>query len=772
MPSAIKFLSHREIPDLYSCCHETFDLVYILSGECRIAYQLRENSYPAGSVCLFTPDTGADFTRVKSGYMLHMGIDAAFMYENLPSCMNLVCDSVNEPLRDYHLLRELISAIAAKYLESAGKNHLAMHGLLFRLLGVLEESFCCGNSLVPDNEKASLRYQTIMDYINRHYSENICLSDLAEELDLTPQYLSRFFKKELGINFRDLLLNKRLESAKRQLAYTQDSITDIAIENGFSNITIFSRAFSRSYSVSPSLYRKNFRQKQLQEEYQSITASPDLEFENTFTQQISISVNHTDLPWENPCQMINAGYIRNLLLEDYQKKLACAKEELGFTYVRIQSLLSSSFIPKVLPDYKYYFRNLDSVLFFLKSQNLIPFFELSQLPVYAPDSNHTKESYISRNLRYFSLLEAFLVHVSTLPSSWTDQWCFELSMSSLDTPDSYVKDFTRIKGLIKKYLPEARLGGWGLGADTAFESQEDLFKELKAIGFAPDFISCHLSLETKLANERMIMSTKSEHLETASRQIAHLAREYFPAVRLFLTEWTSTYMTALPIQLSAYQAAFICRTVTSVAPFYSMTGYYLLAEGNRPAEDRHKPSFWSQGLMDQNGMKSPAYHAFFLLNRLSGQILSKGDRYCITKKDKNHYQILAFHYSHFTAGSAFDRELNFAELYHLFEDAEPLKPEFILKDVEPGTYQVTRQLLSRGSASLLDQRIAAFVNSTLSQNDYLMKIMLPTPEQTRYLQATLKPELRTTYLAAQDTLTVTTELPVHSVCLMDIVKLY
>ena len=54
----------------------------------------------------------------------------------------------------------------------------------------------------------------IKKYIQEHYTENISLENIAQELSFHPNYISRIFKEEFGENFIDYLTNYRIELAK------------------------------------------------------------------------------------------------------------------------------------------------------------------------------------------------------------------------------------------------------------------------------------------------------------------------------------------------------------------------------------------------------------------------------------------------------------------------------------------------------------------------------------------------------------------------------
>lgn len=92
------------------------------------------------------------------------------------------------------------------------------------------------------------------DYIEKHYQENLSLTDVAEHFQYTPSYFSRHFKETLGVNFLSYLNFVRVGHAAEQLSNGQDNLTDCAFNNGFPNIKSFITTFKRLYGCTPSVF--------------------------------------------------------------------------------------------------------------------------------------------------------------------------------------------------------------------------------------------------------------------------------------------------------------------------------------------------------------------------------------------------------------------------------------------------------------------------------------------------------------------------------------
>lgn len=94
------------------------------------------------------------------------------------------------------------------------------------------------------------------DFINQHLLENITLERVAAVGGFSKYHFSRVFKLYMDITFYDYLNMKRVNKAKELLAYSSHmSITDVAMNAGFSSLSSFNRNFKALNQCSPSEYR-------------------------------------------------------------------------------------------------------------------------------------------------------------------------------------------------------------------------------------------------------------------------------------------------------------------------------------------------------------------------------------------------------------------------------------------------------------------------------------------------------------------------------------
>ena len=96
-----------------------------------------------------------------------------------------------------------------------------------------------------------------MVYIFNHYAEPVSREDLARHVGLSSDHLTYCFRQELGMPPITYLNRYRIALAKHLLKETDKSITEIALDVGFTDSGYFSRVFRRETSMSPSAYRRD-----------------------------------------------------------------------------------------------------------------------------------------------------------------------------------------------------------------------------------------------------------------------------------------------------------------------------------------------------------------------------------------------------------------------------------------------------------------------------------------------------------------------------------
>ena len=99
----------------------------------------------------------------------------------------------------------------------------------------------------------------ILDYIHKHYNEEIDNHFLSSIVGYHPYHLNRLMKIYTGTTIKQYIINYRIELAKRYLRETNIQISKISEICGYLNFSNFSTEFKRKTGLTPSVYRKETR---------------------------------------------------------------------------------------------------------------------------------------------------------------------------------------------------------------------------------------------------------------------------------------------------------------------------------------------------------------------------------------------------------------------------------------------------------------------------------------------------------------------------------
>ncbi len=111
-------------------------------------------------------------------------------------------------------------------------------------------------SMEKDQQSPKHAIHLVKQYIYNHYNEDLCLDLLAEQVYLSPRYLSTRFIQETGCGINKFIKSVRMERARDLLLHTNRKITDICHQVGYSNVSYFCKSFLEDFGTTPEKFRQ------------------------------------------------------------------------------------------------------------------------------------------------------------------------------------------------------------------------------------------------------------------------------------------------------------------------------------------------------------------------------------------------------------------------------------------------------------------------------------------------------------------------------------
>jgi AraC-like DNA-binding protein len=232
--------------------HGEFSLSYVYRGSFGVAARRERHELVAGAVLVGHP--GDEYT---CSHEHHGGGDECLSFRMTPEAVDgLGVEGARfravalPPLAELMVLGELARA-AAEGRSDLGLDEL---GLCFAArFGALASD----GAAAPPAAEARDRRRAVEAalWLDAHAHEPIDLARVAGEAALSPFHFLRVFSRALGVTPHQYLVRARLRRAARLLAERERSITDVALDVGFADLSNFVRTFGRAAGVSPRRFR-------------------------------------------------------------------------------------------------------------------------------------------------------------------------------------------------------------------------------------------------------------------------------------------------------------------------------------------------------------------------------------------------------------------------------------------------------------------------------------------------------------------------------------
>jgi AraC-like DNA-binding protein len=153
-------------------------------------------------------------------------------------------------------LNEILGKIYLNYYENQEENRWFLKAYIYELI-----AFLYSKSFITPLMTYSLniaKIEPIVRYIDNNFKLPITLEDICNEVKYSKYFICHNFKAITGSTIFEYINFLRVLYAVERLKLKNSTISDIAIESGFSSVTYFDRVFRNIIGCSPSVYRKNF----------------------------------------------------------------------------------------------------------------------------------------------------------------------------------------------------------------------------------------------------------------------------------------------------------------------------------------------------------------------------------------------------------------------------------------------------------------------------------------------------------------------------------
>lgn len=526
--------------------HAEAEIILVLEGSIRIreknkVYLLEENDL----MLINGHSTHSLIKTEEDNILLSVQVNLEYIQPHYPEIMELrfECRSFESDGKDQELfdgLRYYLAQLVWHMNKNQGSNNLINVIITYQIADYIFKN--CNYYRVDDiRENNDIdRLGKIINYINNNFEKGVTLQEIADQENLSAPYLSRLFKKKVGITFQEYVNNIRIDRAVALLYKTNRTITEIAYASGFPSTKAFYKRFRDQKGSTPTEFREEFsapehilEDKYLENKpdrtYLDVNRSKALEklfcylgpdkitaanghIESVVKSQIEIDGQKEGLSYEPYWKKLTT-FSRAVegLRHNWQLQLKELQREIKFEYIRFHGIFCDEMMICNLDEkgniiYNWFY--VDQLFDTFKKEKIKPYIELGFMPSELKSSDETMfwwKANMSRprDMKLWNdLVRAFIKHcINRYGLKEVETWYFEVWNEPdfeyvfwIGDREDYFEFYKETFQAVKSVSKNLKVGGpailqQAVSGDTWLE---DFLSYCKKNYIHLDFISLHI----------------------------------------------------------------------------------------------------------------------------------------------------------------------------------------------------------------------------------------------------------------------------------------
>ncbi|MBF2374265.1 helix-turn-helix domain-containing protein [Listeria seeligeri] len=694
-------------------------VVFAISGQINIKIAEENFELQEGDILVLDRNTFYTIEGDKENLLINLTISDTFFahyYEEYFQHSFKFFSRESDPGRERIVgtLRKSVSELLITSTTRTRANKLEAQTALFQILLLLTRFL---KKQIPSSTRKEVndkRISRMIREVEERFDETLSLREFAQKEFLSEAYLSRYFKKTTGLGFLQYLTEVRLKHALQNIIHSTESITDIALKNGFSSQKHFSEVFKAHFSVTPSEYRAQHHSDfskieqettvQTSSNIEQIKPNSDILIKLTsLYQEMELGTDLNEAPFEEKSitvtdksprtleknmHILTIGELKEALKEDVQRQIITTRDELGVNYIGVRYLFGgSTFLPEaetdeLVPTSSPYAK-ADLALTFLKQHNLQLFIRLEYQDISRDEKG------------VFDRLDHFLRHsIQMFGREFVSKWHFMFfepkytSANKMDLKRLYLK----VQQTIKSIFPAIQVGNFVPFSlsKNAVPTQHTWFLD---IADQIDFISFNANQNEAVdfSNEDIKSFLISEDYCLAKTlKLKAFLKHHHINKPMILINWNTLTGNTRHTNGTFFRGALVLRTMLDLAPEVNALGFWINTELHEGEGSQLNISLDGLEMFHFFNGKRPAFYAVKFFERLKGIVVAEGEDYIITKHADG-YQLILMNCATINPRYAVEEK---------FLKEERKEVHIRIKGFEAGEYQVCKWQFDRDNGAL------------------------------------------------------------------------
>lgn len=789
--------------------HTSMELLFVLSGQVDVIVNDNSCTLSEEDILLINSNEIHELSAVDC-VLFAVQIKTSLFDKHLvkENEMHFNCNSsLNKDKSKFLNIKRIISQFIKANAIKGNSTEVIGMALSYSLLYELMTHFKAENSEINIHQarKNLDRLAHILNYISEHFRENLSLVKLAEYEHLSMPYLSKFFAKNMNVNFMSYLNKLRMDEAVKELLNSDESMETVAHNSGFPNPRAFVQLFKKEYNTLPSQYRNENKGKEMPSERKApqplennyiILEHHDYlsKLANYLTQDGEFNVYHKD---DSGITAITAkeidvtkqqaklrhtfktftsvGKAKEILYSEVQDMLRILQKEIGYEYIKFHGILSDDmmvYTKNKNGEVIISFALVDKVLDFLLSIGLKPLIQLSFMPkalAKYPDKTVFNSNFITSEPKdmdkWNHLIREFTLHLlDRYGKDPVENWKFTV-WNEPDTPESmfamssrqvFYDFYKNTFDTVKSCNPNICFGSPSSYYITFGENNwiVDFSIWCSEHNCMPDFVNIHFYGTDFTSNVEQLNNTlglagglKLSEDPDVFKKFVDILRSYVNTAYskncdIFLTEWNSTPSHFDLMSDTCFKSCYIVKNILESYDRLDSFGFWVLTDFFEETPIPKELFHGGLGLFTHNGIKKPGYYAFYLLNKLGSELIDKGNGYFVTK-ERDEFHIMLYNYKHYSSLYANGEtfDMTFTDRYTPFGSEDKKEFSLQLKGLDANKYEVTEFIVNRQYGSCFDKWVEIGAKPLSSKEEIETLEALSRPMINKYSITTFENDL-------------------------------
>lgn len=240
--------------------HDDLQIIYVIEGQVKIRLINRIEIAKTGEIGFINKHILHQIEEVETSHYQSFIFPQSMIMFYYHSPMNdQFNDFLNNTHNDYILMNnqesiEIIKNISEVYYKQKEYKEYHITSLLIQFIYQL---LIHNHQVYSSNDTSQyLIIQKCIVFIHQHYQEDISLQDIADYGNISVGYLGKLFLKTLEMTPYEYLINYRIKKSLELMTIDHKTITQIALEVGFNEVSYYIQVFKKKMNITPKQYQK------------------------------------------------------------------------------------------------------------------------------------------------------------------------------------------------------------------------------------------------------------------------------------------------------------------------------------------------------------------------------------------------------------------------------------------------------------------------------------------------------------------------------------